>query len=231
MEGQGQGAGKCGRDEAKGRSKKEDVKSKKEGMARTERPPDYQTTKLSNYQTRRSEEDMEARNEIVVYQPDETVRLEVRLDGETVWLTQGQMAVLFGCGTDNVGLHLKNIYAVGELSKEATTEEFSAVRTEGARRVRRLVTGYHLDAIRGRDERWDAHAAQGRITAFYRASGERGVGAGGGEFFNAEETEERRRGEGEGGARNGEKGEEKGAGMVEKSAAWRFWFEITGFLA
>ena len=90
---------------------------------------------------------MEARNEIVVYQPDETVRLEVRLDGETVWLTQGQMAVLFGCGTDNVGLHLKNIYAVGELSKEATTEEFSVVRTEGARRVRRRVTGYNLDAI------------------------------------------------------------------------------------
>jgi len=88
-----------------------------------------------------------ARNEIVVYQPDETVRLEVRVENETVWLTQSQMAELFGCGTDNVGLHLKNIYAVGELSKEATAEEFSVVRREGARMVNRRVTCYNLDAI------------------------------------------------------------------------------------
>ena len=49
------------------------------------------------------------RNEIVVYQPDETLRLDVRLENETVWLTQGQMASLFGCSSDNVGLHLRNI--------------------------------------------------------------------------------------------------------------------------
>ena len=122
---------------------------------------------------------MEARNEIGVYQPDETVRLDVRLDGETVWLTQGQMTVLFGCGTDNVGLHLKNIYAVGELSKEATTEEFSVVQTEGARRVRRQVTGYNLDAIRGRDEGGEAHAMQGKTTAFHQRLGAEGWGTGG----------------------------------------------------
>ena len=90
---------------------------------------------------------MELKNEIVVSQPDGTVRLEVRMDGETVWLTQSQMAVLFGCSSDNIGLHLKNIYAMGELSREATAEEFSAVRMEGGRRVRRRVTGYNLDAI------------------------------------------------------------------------------------
>jgi len=89
----------------------------------------------------------ETENQIVVYQPNETVRLDVRLENETVWLTQAQMATLFGCSTDNIGLHLKNIYSVGELSKEATTEDFSVVRMEGARQVRRIVTCYNLDAI------------------------------------------------------------------------------------
>ena len=73
-------------------------------------------------------------NQIVVYQPNETVRLDVRLENETVWLTQSQMATLFGCSTDNVGLHLKNIYSCGELDKEATTEESSVVQI-GTRRV------------------------------------------------------------------------------------------------
>ena len=88
-----------------------------------------------------------ARNEIVVYQPDETIRMEVRVENETVWLSQSQMAELFGCSADNVGLHLKNVYASGELSKEATAEEFSVVRREGARMVNRRVTCYNLDAI------------------------------------------------------------------------------------
>ena len=88
-----------------------------------------------------------ARNEIVVYQSDETILLDVRLDNETVWLTQSQMATLFGCSTDNIGLHLKNVYSVGELSRKATTEDFSVVRKEGARHVRRNVTCYNLDAI------------------------------------------------------------------------------------
>ncbi len=86
-------------------------------------------------------------NQIVVYQPNETVRLDVRLENETVWLTQSQMATLFGCSSDNIGLHLKNVYAVGELVRAATTEEFSVVRMEGARQVRRNVTCYNLDAI------------------------------------------------------------------------------------
>ena len=89
----------------------------------------------------------ETENQIVVYQPNETVRLDVRLENETVWLTQSQMGVLFGCSTDNIGLHLKNIYAVGELLREATTEDFSVVRQEGSRQVRRKVTCYNLDVI------------------------------------------------------------------------------------
>lgn len=49
---------------------------------------------------------------------------------ETVWLTQAQMVQLFGCSTDNVGLHLKNLYAEGEIDFEVTTEEISVVRKE-----------------------------------------------------------------------------------------------------
>lgn len=67
-------------------------------------------------------------NQIVVYQPNETVRLDVRLENETVWLTQSQMATLFGCSSDNIGLHLKNVYAAEELVRESTTEDFSVVR-------------------------------------------------------------------------------------------------------
>ena len=88
-----------------------------------------------------------AENQIVVYQPNETVRLDVRLENETVWLTQSQMATLFGCSSDNIGLHLKNVYAVGELARESTTDDFSVVRMEGSRQVRRKVTCYNLDAI------------------------------------------------------------------------------------
>lgn len=90
---------------------------------------------------------MEAKNEIVVYQPNETVRLDVRLENDTVWLTQSQMVTLFGCSSDNIALHLKNVYSVGELLREATTEDFSVVRFEGSRKVRRTVTCYNLDAI------------------------------------------------------------------------------------
>ena len=79
------------------------------------------------------------KNEIVVYQPDETLRLDVRLENETVWLTQSQMGTLFGCTTRNVRLHLENIYAGGELAPESTRKDFFLVRREGARRVRRLV--------------------------------------------------------------------------------------------
>ena len=86
-------------------------------------------------------------NQIIVYQPNETVRLDVRLENKTVWLTQSQMATLFGCSADNVGLHLKNIYSCGELDKEATTEESSVVQIEGRRKVSRKVCLYNLDAI------------------------------------------------------------------------------------
>ena len=89
----------------------------------------------------------EQKNEIVVYQPNETLRLEVRLENETVWLTQCQMGLLFGCTTRNVRLHLEHIYSCGELSQEATRKDFFLVRQEGERQVKRNVACYNLDAI------------------------------------------------------------------------------------
>ena len=89
----------------------------------------------------------ETENQIVVYQPNETVRLDVRLENETVWLTQSQMGELFGCTTRNIRLHLENIYACGELLSGATRKDFFLVRMEGSRTVHRTITCYNLDAI------------------------------------------------------------------------------------
>ncbi len=85
--------------------------------------------------------------EIILYQPDSSIRLEVRMEEETVWLTQAQMAMLFGCSIDNISLHLKNLYAEGEIDVETTSEEISVVRTEGKRQVVRKIMHYNLDAI------------------------------------------------------------------------------------
>ena len=74
-------------------------------------------------------------------------QIQLRAKDQTVWLSQREMAELFDVSTDNVGLHLKNIYEDGELSREATAEESSVVQTEGTRQVQRPVTLYSLDAI------------------------------------------------------------------------------------
>ena len=90
----------------------------------------------------------EFNNSIIIYQPNtDQPAIDVQIEGETVWLSQRQMSVLFNTSSDNVGLHLKNIYAEGELLEEATTEDFSVVRQEGTRQVRRSVRHYNLDAI------------------------------------------------------------------------------------
>jgi len=85
-------------------------------------------------------------NSIIIFEPsDQTVH--VRLEGETVWLIQTQMAELFGTTADSISLHLKNVYASEELEEIATTEDFSVVRQEGARKVKRQLKHYNLDAI------------------------------------------------------------------------------------
>jgi len=86
--------------------------------------------------------------EVVVYvAPDGGARVEVLVGKDTVWLTQRQMADLFNTSTDNVGLHIRNVYGEGELTRGATTEESSVDRFEGTRAVRRRVQHYNLDVI------------------------------------------------------------------------------------
>ena len=87
------------------------------------------------------------KGEIVMYQPDETIRLEVRVESETVWLTQQQMAELFKATKQNVSLHIKNIYDEGELDEISTVKDYLTVRKEGKRTVRRHVNLYNLDVI------------------------------------------------------------------------------------
>ncbi len=78
---------------------------------------------------------------------DEKIHVRILVHAETLWLPQRQMAELFQTTSDNVGLHLKNIFAEGELAEAATTEDFSVVQNEGGRGVRRTLRHYSLDAI------------------------------------------------------------------------------------
>jgi hypothetical protein len=88
------------------------------------------------------------KGDILVYQADDgRVKLEVRLQDETVWLTQAHMAELFQVKPQNITMHLKNIYAERELLEEATCKEFLQVQMEGARKVERSRKFYNLDAI------------------------------------------------------------------------------------
>lgn len=73
--------------------------------------------------------------------------VQVVYHNESVWCTQKAMAQLFDCSSDNIGLHLKNIYETDELTHEATTENFSVVQNEGERKVNRKLKFYNLDAI------------------------------------------------------------------------------------
>ena len=86
--------------------------------------------------------------EVLIYKTDDgRVKIDVRLVNETLWMTQSDMARLFRCSPDNISLHLKNIYDEGELDRVSTTEDFSVVRQEGKRKVRRKMTFYNLDAV------------------------------------------------------------------------------------
>ncbi len=88
------------------------------------------------------------RGEILVYRTDDgKIKLDVRLERETLWMTQNDMAQLFQCSVDNISLHPKNIYSEGELTPSATTKEFSVVGLEGARHVALPLTFYNRDAV------------------------------------------------------------------------------------
>ena len=83
---------------------------------------------------------------MLIYQ-DGSLSLSVRLDGQTVWLTQAAMAELFQTTPQNITLHLKSIYEEGELSEEATCKDYLQVRIEGSRQIQRSLKHYSLEAI------------------------------------------------------------------------------------
>lgn len=86
-------------------------------------------------------------NEIVIFNPDETIRLEVRVKDETVWLTQAQMSLLFGVQRQAITKHLKNIFSSDELDEESTCSNLEQVQIEGNRKVLRRIEIYNLDVI------------------------------------------------------------------------------------
>ena len=100
-------------------------------------------------------------SEIKIYQSDDGVtKIDVKLDHDTVWLSQKQMAQLFDKDSDTIGLHLRNIYQSKELAENATTEFFSVVQLEGKRQVKRNIKLYNLDTI---------------ISVGYRVNSKRGI--------------------------------------------------------
>jgi len=100
-------------------------------------------------------------SKIKIYKtPEGNTSIEVKLEKETVWLSQKQMAELFDKDSDTIGLHLNNIYKSGELDEFSTTEKYSVVRQEGKRKVKRRIKYYNLDAI---------------ISVGYRVNSKRGI--------------------------------------------------------
>ena len=89
-----------------------------------------------------------SKSQLLIYQSEDgRIRLDVRFEGETVWLTQPMIADLFETTIPNVSMHLRNIFEEGELTPEATVKNFLTVRQEGTRQVSRNLDFYNLDAI------------------------------------------------------------------------------------
>ena len=87
------------------------------------------------------------KDEIVLYQPNETIQLEVHLKDETVWLSQQQMAELFATDRTSILRHIGNIYKTHELDESATCAKIAQVRQEGGRTIVRQIPFYNLDMI------------------------------------------------------------------------------------
>ncbi len=111
-------------------------------------------------------------SQILLYKTDDGhSRIEVRLENETVWLSQALMAELFQTTTQNITIHIKGIYEDGELDELATCKEYLQVRQEGARQVRRSLKHYNLDMILAVGYRIRSHrGTQFRQSMGYRMS-------------------------------------------------------------
>ena len=87
-------------------------------------------------------------DQIVIYQTEDgQTQIDVRLENETVWLTQAQMVELFQTTKQNISLHVGNVFKEGELEREATVKEYLTVQKEGKREIARQVKYYNLDVI------------------------------------------------------------------------------------
>ena len=87
-------------------------------------------------------------NQIIIYQSEDgETRIDVKFSGETMWLSQQQMAELYQTTRTNIVQHIRNIYADGELDEQATCKKFLQVRQEGSREVTRDIPFYNLDMI------------------------------------------------------------------------------------
>lgn len=89
------------------------------------------------------------KNQIILFETkDHTVTLDVKTDGETVWLSLEQLTTLFGRDKSTISRHIKNVFTEGELERTATVAKFATVQTEGEREVSRDIEYYNLDVIR-----------------------------------------------------------------------------------
>ena len=92
--------------------------------------------------------DIENNSEILIYQTEDGLtKIDVKMENETVWLTQAQMSELFQTTPQNITLHIKNVYTEGELSEDSTCKENLQVQQEGSREVKRKTKFYNLDVI------------------------------------------------------------------------------------
>jgi hypothetical protein len=136
------------------------------------------------------------KSEIILYQTeDEQTRIQVRLEGETAWLTQAQMAELFQTTKQNVSLHIQNCFTERELQRAATVKEFLTVQQEGKRTVQRRVEYYNLDVIisvgyrvkslRGTQFRiWATQRLREYLVKGFTMDDERLKQSGGGDYFD-----------------------------------------------
>jgi len=98
--------------------------------------------------------------QILIYQTEGgQTKIDVRLEGETLWLNQAALAKLYQTTIPNINIHIKNIYGEGELSEEATVKDYLIVQTEGSRQVSRQVKHYNLDMIISVGYRIKSHIA------------------------------------------------------------------------
>ena len=93
------------------------------------------------------EQEIQKKGEVILYHPSETIKLEVRLENETVWLTQQQMALVFDSSRTNIVEHIKHIYSEEELTECSTCRKIRQVQIEGIRKVTRTIPYYNLDMI------------------------------------------------------------------------------------